>query len=109
MEEGGRWIAIPHLDKLVHLILFGGFVGLWWRAVGDSAGRLMVIVAAGVALGVLTELGQAIPGLGRDAGLDDLVADLVGCVLAVALVRWWARRRAEGAARELKQGATVCR
>jgi hypothetical protein len=98
VERGGRWIQIPYFDKVVHFTLFAGFVVLWWLASDSPRARLVAILAAGLALAALTELGQAIPFLKRDAGLDDLAADLAGCVLAAAGVLWLARRRVPASA-----------
>ena len=98
MDEGGRWVQIPYVDKVVHFLLFAGFVFLWWQAWEERPARLARIVGAGIALAVLTELGQAIPILGRDAGLDDLVADLAGCGLAVVGILWAERRRVPASA-----------
>src|SRR5581483_2598325 len=57
---------IPHLDKIVHFTLFLGFGLLWgWVARGQPR-RLLLVVAAGLALAILTELGQAAPFVDRD-------------------------------------------
>ncbi|MHC4810980.1 MAG: VanZ family protein, partial [Planctomycetota bacterium] len=73
---------MPASDKTVHLLAFAGltvlvartgWVGSPWRA--------------GLAVGlwsILDELTQALPGLGRDVGLPDMVANLLGCLLAAA-------------------------
>jgi hypothetical protein len=70
-------------DKLVHAGLFGVF-GLLWRWAGASWRRTLV---GGLVVGVVSELGQSIPGLDRQSDLSDLLADLAGLALALAICR----------------------
>jgi len=74
-EAGPGPIGIPHLDKVVHFGLFAVFALLWARATGHQLRRVFL---AGCGLAILTELGQMVPVVGRDAGLDDGLADVVG-------------------------------
>ncbi len=74
-ETGPKPYFIPHLDKLVHFGLFFGFAWLWARA---RPGRVRAVLLAGIALAVLTELGQMAPIVNRDAGFDDGLADVAG-------------------------------
>jgi hypothetical protein len=73
-------------DKVVHAGIFGVF-GLLWRWAGASWRRTLV---GGLVVGVVSELGQSIPGLDRQTDAADLFADLIGLVLALAIC--WPRR-----------------
>ena len=77
------FINLP-LDKLIHFLMFFGFGLLWSLALG---GRLtaLIVLAAGLILAVVTELGQSTPLIGREADLPDGLADLVGLAAGLAL------------------------
>lgn len=79
--------SIPHMDKIAHVVLFGGF-GFLWTAVAGPRGRTWPILAGGVLLAIGTELGQGLPFIGRTTDASDLLADLVGLGLGVALLLW---------------------
>ena len=68
-------LGIPHLDKFVHFTLFAGFAFVWAWSIG---GKIRAIFLAGVGLAILSELGQMMPIVNRDAGLDDGLADVAG-------------------------------
>ncbi|QDV32472.1 VanZ family protein [Tautonia plasticadhaerens] len=68
-------------DKVLHSGMFAVFA-LLWRWSGASRAR---ILAGGLAVAVLSELGQSIPGLDRSSDLADLLADLAGLGLALAI------------------------
>jgi VanZ family protein len=86
-EDGppGLLSRIPHPDKVVHATLFAIFAALWETGTGRR--RTRQVILGGVLLAVVSELGQALPVLHRDAGLDDVAADLVGLLLGLGLVR----------------------
>jgi hypothetical protein len=94
----GRWLhgeksgsGVPHLDKVVHAGMFIGFAVLWlWGA--PSARRVTWTLAGGLALAVLTELGQALPVVDRDPDPLDALADSSGLVAGWAAVRLLAWR-----------------
>ena len=44
-----------------------------------------MVILGGFALGALSELGQLVPIVGRDAELYDLVTDCVGVLIGVAI------------------------
>ena len=81
--------AIPHLDKVVHFGMFAGFGLLWAIA---RPGRARWIAAAGVLAAAATELGQLMPAVGRDAGLDDGLADVAGVAAGLIAAAVLARR-----------------
>ncbi len=70
---------VPNFDKLIHMGLFAVFAVLWMR-VGSSGRRAWWILAAGVALAVVTELGQMVPIVNRDCSIGDGVADSLGVI-----------------------------
>ncbi|MDO6388296.1 MULTISPECIES: VanZ family protein [unclassified Uliginosibacterium] len=75
-------------DKLAHLTLFAVLALLLRGGLGLPA-WLALLIALGI--GAADEFHQA--GLpGRFAGLDDWLADLVGALLGLALLRLWGRR-----------------
>ena len=88
-EQG---FAIPNLDKLVHALLFGGFVWLWnYRYYSRKAGShklpgiyfLVFLLAA--ALGVATEYLQKCCIPNRDFDRADMLADICGAAVAYGL------------------------
>lgn len=85
---GASMLDLPHLDKVAHAGLFFvlavllRFAGVGWAAT----------VAVAAAWGGLDEAHQArVPG--RDPSGLDFAADLVGAVLGVLAVTWFAYRR----------------
>lgn len=82
--ESSPHIPIPDFDKLVHFSMFFLFSALWlW---GRSArARLLWVLIGGLALAALSELGQALPMIGRDASIFDGLADLVGLIVGAGL------------------------
>lgn len=86
------WLDLPMLDKLGHAGMFGVLAALLLFARATP----LVAVAIVAAVGVADEIHQAgVPG--RTSDPWDVVADVVGAIVAVAAVRWLAARR--GAAR----------
>jgi VanZ family protein len=94
-EDGPSSFYIPHFDKIVHFAIFAGFAVLWRRASGR--GSALAIAVSGLALAVITELGQGTVIVGRDAEFLDGLADFAGVVLGLAVAFWIERR---GAVRE---------
>ena len=74
-EELSTPFLVPNFDKLVHFSLFAGFAFLWL-----FAGRIKPhrVVMTGIALTALTEIGQLLPIVNRDATWPDAGADLLG-------------------------------
>ncbi len=81
-ESTVKPIFIPNLDKLIHLGIFAVFAFLWMR-VGSSSRRMWWTLGAGVALAVVTELGQEVPIVNRDCSLGDGLADSLGVVIGL--------------------------
>lgn len=76
-----------HTDKFVHVMLFCGY-GLLWTLASTVPNRQYYVLAVGIVLAVITELVQGIPGLHRSPDVGDLVADIVGLVIAVTIVAY---------------------
>lgn len=81
--------AIPHLDKLIHAIMFGGLAGALafdatrWRGVGELTPWHMAVVCIASALfGGVIEVVQEAMGLGRGCDIFDFCADTVGAIVA---------------------------
>ena len=81
-EKIAKPFFVPNFDKLVHLGIFAVFSFLWMR-VGSSRSRAWWVVVAGVALAVITELGQEIPIVNRDCNVADGLADSVGVIVGL--------------------------
>jgi hypothetical protein len=85
IDEGGSWRwRVPNADKLVHVAMFAGFGLLWMRA-RPAPGRAAWVLAGGVALAVVSELGQELPIVNRDADVLDVLADVLGVGLGIVL------------------------
>jgi len=90
------------LDKIEHLLAFGGFAWVVELALLELSAvrRRALAVLTSSSCGLLLELVQsALPH--RSAELLDLVADVLGALLAVGastLVSWWLGQRGDGAA-----------
>jgi len=81
-----KWINIPHFDKYVHIILFGGIALLWggyyaFRLPGRYRGVIGAALLS-VGLGIVLEFVQLYFIPDRSFDLFDIVADTGGAVLA---------------------------
>ena len=81
-ERAPRMFLIPHLDKMIHLGIFAVFAWLWMR-VGSSPRRGRWVLLGGVALAVISELGQELPIVSRDASIFDGLADSLGVIVGI--------------------------
>lgn len=86
-----RWVVTvppwPGIDKVLHAAVFGILVllGLWARR-ARSGREALCLLLLGCAYGALDEWHQSfVPG--RSADIWDVLADVLGCVVATAL--WW--------------------
>jgi VanZ family protein len=87
VEEKSPWFAINNLDKAVHCGIFVVFALLWAR-VWRSRRRYAWVGLMGLGLATLTEIGQLLPAIGREASVADAATDMLGCVIGLALVPW---------------------
>lgn len=76
-------------DKVIHVVMFAGVAVLWRRALG---GRDLAILVGCVVFALAIEWWQQLPFVGRTADPADAVADALGALLGLALVRFWTRR-----------------
>jgi hypothetical protein len=90
-EAGPSLLPKIHADKIIHGAIFACFAILWRRASGR--GSALVIAVSGVALAVITELGQGTAIVGRDADVWDGLADVAGVFLGLALASRLERKR----------------
>lgn len=93
----GTWTqSVPHVDKLVHFLLYLGLGWLLGRAVGLSkgAGRSLFVLAllGGILFAAADEWHQEMLPT-RQASLADWLADTGGVWLGLFLYKWAARQR----------------
>lgn len=93
-----KLIYIPHIDKIVHLIMYFGFcfLGLWVMNTGlngknisakDKNGLInyLFVSILAVGWGFLMEIMQRIIATGRDYSVYDLLANVAGALLGSIL------------------------
>ncbi len=92
--EGG-W-PVPELETFMHIGVYLGWVATWWwllsaggRQVSPAAIRWLVL--GGTAYAIFDEASQAV--VDRVPAVDDFLANLVGLVAAVIILRTWQCRR----------------
>jgi hypothetical protein len=91
-EDGPAFLHIPHLDKIIHAVLFGIFGILWAWAIPGSRMAPRIIVG-GLLLAIFSEIGQAMPFVKRDPGFDDVLANLAGLIPGYYAARYLLARR----------------
>jgi VanZ family protein len=81
--------SIPHFDKFIHIVLFGGFVFLWSyyysrKKLGAKklARLFFLIFIISCAYGIGMEYVQKYFIPGRDYDQEDIIADMIGAALA---------------------------
>jgi VanZ family protein len=75
--------GIPHLDKVVHLVLYAGQGWLVTRALRSRRPRSLIAALIGIAaFGAFDELHQQL--FARDPSLVDWIADVIGASLGIA-------------------------
>jgi hypothetical protein len=77
-EGAPSFLRLIQADKMVHFGIFAVFAVLWRRASGRAATVLIGVI--GVIFAIVTELGQEIPIVNRDADFWDGLADSLGVV-----------------------------
>ena len=75
-------------DKIVHFGMFAILSFLWMR-VRPTRGWTALVSVGGLALAILTELGQGLPMIGRDPDTLDALADAVGTFAGVGAFWAW--------------------
>jgi hypothetical protein len=87
VESGFKWSQIVNLDKFIHSGIFIVFALVWAR-VGSSRRRFAWIALGGVIFAAVTEIGQLIPAVGRNATVPDLIADSIGVLIGILAFPW---------------------
>lgn len=82
-ESTPTFLKVVGFDKLIHAGIFAGYAFLWRRV--SPPQWAIPIALAGLALAIVTELGQNTWIVARDADVLDGVADFVGVVLGLIL------------------------
>lgn len=84
-------------DKAGHFLLFAGFGYLWMHSLPlDVTPRFRLVLFAGLAFGVLTEIAQGVLPFGRHPDKWDAAANAAGVLIGAGLMRyrlWHASRR----------------
>jgi hypothetical protein len=86
VEPDAAW-KIPNLDKVIHCGIFVAFAVLWLR-VRPWPMRSLWVAIGGIVVAAVSELGQELPIVGRDATLGDLATDILGVLIGLAVARW---------------------
>ncbi len=89
-ESGPSLFHLIGLDKIIHGGIFAVFAVLWGKATSPASAP--IIAVSGLALAVISEMGQATQLVGRDASLWDGIADTAGVGLGLVIAAWLARR-----------------
>ncbi len=84
VEEDASWFRVPNRDKIAHFLLFFVFAILWARA-GTWRRKALAIGMMGLVLTIVTELGQELPVVGRDATMGDGLTDVLGLVVGLGI------------------------
>jgi VanZ family protein len=91
---GPSWAKYIPLDKLVHLVMFGGMAYLWCRYLlsgkaGIPAKQLLWVLIMVIANGVMMEFVQKYYIPLRSFDIWDIAADTLGAYTGY----WWAKKR----------------
>jgi len=85
-------------DKVVHVLLFAGFAGLWMRGLcpprmewGPCRARLAGLLVVGTLFAVGSEVYQELLPIRRSGDPYDAVADGAGLLLGILLYAVWRR------------------
>ena len=82
----GRWfpsVNIPHIDKLVHFMMFLCFSLVCYRMPTSC------IIIFGLALAILTEILQGVLPIHRSFDLRDMLVDVIGLIIGISILYLW--------------------
>ena len=86
--------GVPNLDKLVHMVMFGGFVWLWYysrNTENKTKGLLFRLVLISAVYGISMEFVQE-NFTDRHFDIWDIVADISGAVLVWIWITKWGQK-----------------
>jgi len=96
---GNGLFSIPHLDKVVHVALFGGIVLFWgfYKRTYRQAGRqwqlnIIIITLLTVILGIVLEYLQLYYVPNRSFDMGDIIADATGAILVLGYLTFQRNR-----------------
>ena len=89
-----NWLSKIYFDKLVHIGLFAVLIFLW-RSSFDLEFRTyhLVLLFSALIYGLAVEFIQRYFVANRDFDLYDVVADMIGAVLGLAIWAWTYRKK----------------
>ncbi len=94
------WFAMIFLDKWVHIGLFAGLTALWSlpfihriQDIPKLKSRFVLIAVVFVIYGVIIEFIQGNFIIHRTFGLDDMVANTIGCGVGFIFSNWQLKKQ----------------
>ena len=87
---------IPHIDKVIHVLLFAMLGFLFSHRIssnGTCIKRLGIVIAVFAAYGAFDEMTQ--PYVGRTTEILDWTADVIGALMGFLLHHHWAKKIAQ--------------
>ena len=87
---------ISHFDKFMHVLIYAGWAFLFWRVLSADKRRVrpatsIKLIAGGMLYAVFDELTQHL--VGRTPAVSDILANLLGILLALAILHAWQIKR----------------
>jgi VanZ family protein len=83
MEHSGPSIGFPHMDKVIHVILFATLTAVGYIAFPTARGKLYVGL---MVYGIITEVLQGVLTVTRYASIYDWMADILGIALWLLVI-----------------------
>ena len=84
MEHTGAMVGFPHMDKIIHAILFAMLTTIGYLAYSNYSRRLYLGL---MGYGIMTEIMQGALTITRYASIYDWIADTVGILLAIFSIK----------------------
>lgn len=79
--------SIFQIDKIVHFIMYAGFVILWFLSAQHwTRKKSILLLITAILLGILIEILQGSMRLGRSYDVADMIANAIGAILGVLLL-----------------------
>lgn len=84
MEHSGPAIEFPHMDKLIHVILFASLATVGYLAYPEAGSKLYFGL---MIYGIVTEVLQGVLTATRYASIYDWMADILGLLLWFLIIK----------------------